>query len=98
MTVARPHGTATRPPNATAHQGGTRHANTGVSSSPPNDDAAGTFDRAVAAGARIVTALEDSAWGDWGGRLRDPLGNIWWVVQHVEDVAPDEVAVRMRIE
>ena len=61
------------------------------------DDAAATFDRAVAAGARIVTALEDSAWGDRGGRLRDPLGNIWWVVQHVEDVAPDEVAVRMRI-
>jgi len=60
------------------------------------EDAAATFDRAVASGARVVTALADSAWGDRGGRLRDPLGNIWWVVQHVEDVEPDEVAARMQ--
>jgi len=60
------------------------------------DDAIGTFDRAVAAGGRVVTALDDSAWGDRGGRIRDPLGNIWWVVQHVEDVEPAEIASRMQ--
>jgi uncharacterized glyoxalase superfamily protein PhnB len=41
------------------------------------DDAEATFDRAIAAGARVVTALDDTAWGDRTGRLRDPLGNIW---------------------
>jgi PhnB protein len=60
------------------------------------DDAEAAFDGAVAAGARVVTPLDDAAWGDRGGRVRDPLGNIWWIVQHVEDVAPDEIAVRMR--
>jgi PhnB protein len=59
------------------------------------DDAEATFDRAVSAGARVVTALDDTAWGDRGGRVRDPLGNIWWIVQHVEDVPPAEIAVRM---
>lgn len=60
------------------------------------DDAEAAFDRAIAAGARVVTALDDSAWGDRGGRVRDPLGNIWWVAQRVEDVPPGEIAVRMR--
>lgn len=59
------------------------------------DDADGAFQRAVDAGARIVTPLDDNAWGDRGGRVRDPLGNIWWVVQHVEDVDPDVMVTRM---
>lgn len=54
----------------------------------PDADAA--FEKAVAAGARVVTQLSDSAWGDRGGRLRDPFGNIWWVMAHVEDVPADE--------
>jgi PhnB protein len=54
----------------------------------PDADAA--FEQATAAGARIVTQLADSAWGDRGGRLRDPFGNIWWVMAHVEDVSADE--------
>jgi PhnB protein len=60
------------------------------------DDARSVFDRAVAAGARVVTELDDTAWGDRTGRIRDPLGNVWWVVQHVEDVTPDEMALRLR--
>ena len=59
------------------------------------DDAEAAVERAVDAGARIVTPLDDSAWGDRGGRVRDPLGNIWWVVQHVEDLEPDEMVARM---
>ena len=54
----------------------------------PDADAA--FEKAIAAGARVVTRLSDSAWGDRGGRLRDPFGNIWWVMAHIEDVSPDE--------
>jgi PhnB protein len=60
------------------------------------DDADAAFERAVAAGARVVTPLDDAAWGDRGGRVRDPLGNIWWVVQHVHDVPPEEIAVRLQ--
>jgi len=58
-------------------------------------DADTAFERAVAAGARVVTELADSAWGDRGGRIRDPFGNIWWVMAHVEDVPQDEVWTRM---
>jgi PhnB protein len=60
------------------------------------DDAEATFARAVDAGARVVTPLDDTAWGDRGGRVRDPSGNIWWVVQHVEDVPADEMALRLK--
>jgi PhnB protein len=59
------------------------------------DDVEAAFRRALGAGAAIVTPLDDTAWGDRGGRVRDPLGNIWWVVQHVEDVPPDEMVNRM---
>lgn len=59
------------------------------------DDAEAAVDRARAAGARVVTELSDTAWGDRGGRVRDPLGNIWWVVQHFEDVSPAEMVARM---
>ncbi len=51
------------------------------------DDADTAGERAVDAGARVVTPLDDAAWGDRGGRVRDPLGNIWWVVQHVEETS-----------
>jgi PhnB protein len=59
------------------------------------DDANATVDRALAAGAHLVTAPADAAWGDRTGRVRDPLGNIWWVVEHVEDVTPAEMATRL---
>ncbi|MER5792177.1 VOC family protein [Streptomyces sp. NPDC001980] len=59
-------------------------------------DADATFDRAVAAGGRVVTALADNAFGQRGGRIKDPFGNIWWVVGHVEDVAEEEMWHRLR--
>ena len=58
-------------------------------------DADVAFERAVSAGAEIGTRLLDNAWGDRGGRLRDPFGNIWWVTAHVEDVPADESWRRM---
>ncbi|MGI5242642.1 NAD(P)H-binding protein [Dactylosporangium sp. CA-139066] len=57
----------------------------------PDADAA--IARAVAAGARVVTASATHAFGQRGGRVRDPWGNIWWVSTVVEDVAP-EVGMR----
>lgn len=39
-----------------------------------------TFSRAIAAGGDVVTSLADNAFGQRGGRIKDPFGNIWWVV------------------
>ncbi|WP_327358565.1 VOC family protein [Streptomyces sp. NBC_01304] len=59
----------------------------------PDADAA--MAAAVAHGARVVTEAVDNAWGDRGGRVRDPFGNIWWVTSRVEEVAPDVAWQRM---
>ncbi|WP_433614308.1 VOC family protein [Dactylosporangium sp. CA-139114] len=53
-------------------------------------DADRTIERGVAAGARVVTAAATQAFGQRGGRIRDPFGNIWWISAVVEDVAPEE--------
>src|SRR4051794_34585700 len=50
-------------------------------------DADATVAAALAAGASLVTPVRTSGIvGDRVGRVRDPLGNIWWVQTHVEDV------------
>ncbi|MDP9792780.1 putative glyoxalase superfamily protein PhnB [Catenuloplanes nepalensis] len=60
----------------------------------PDADAAVT--RAVAAGARVVTPPANDAFGRRGGRVRDPFGNIWWVVAQIEEVSEDEMWRRLR--
>jgi PhnB protein len=59
------------------------------------DDADATMARAVAAGARVVTEPATHAFGQRGGRVRDPFGNIWWISAVVETVDPDEGLRRM---
>ncbi|MEU4688634.1 VOC family protein [Actinoplanes sp. NPDC023714] len=58
-------------------------------------DADEVFTRATAAGAHVVTAVANDAFGNRGGRIRDPFGNIWWVMSHLEDVAEDEIWRRL---
>ncbi|MFJ9388468.1 VOC family protein [Nocardioides sp. NPDC101246] len=60
----------------------------------PNADE--SFTRALAVGATVVTELSDSAFGQRGGRIKDPFGNIWWVVSHVEDVSEDVMWQRLQ--
>jgi PhnB protein len=60
------------------------------------EDGAAVFARAVEAGATVVTQLTDLAWGDRVGRVRDPLGNLWWIQQRVEEPTPDELARRFQ--
>ena len=60
----------------------------------PDADAA--FGRAIAAGADVVTELADSAFGQRGGRIKDPFGNVWWIVSHVEDVPEDVMWQRLQ--
>lgn len=59
----------------------------------PDVDA--TYARAIAAGAAEVTPLMTSRIiGDRGARIRDPLGNIWWLQTRVEDLTQDEMMAR----
>ncbi|NEC89696.1 VOC family protein [Streptomyces sp. SID12501] len=60
------------------------------------DDSEKVFSRAVAAGGQVITAVADDAFGQRGGRIKDPFGNIWWVVSCVEDVAEDEMWKRLQ--
>lgn len=56
----------------------------------PDCDAA--YRRALGAGATSVTAPTSLYFGDRVGRVRDPLGNIWWLQTHVADVDPADLA------
>lgn len=59
------------------------------------EDADETFRRAQEAGADPVTEPTELFWGDRVGRVRDPLGNLWWIQQRVVEPTPEEVAERM---
>lgn len=59
-------------------------------------DADRVFQRAVAAGGHVVTPVADNAFGQRGGRIKDPFGNIWWVVSSVEDVSEEEMWKRLQ--
>jgi PhnB protein len=60
------------------------------------EDADQAYQRALRAGATPVTQVTELFWGDRVGRVRDPLGNIWWLQTHVKDVLPEEMAKRMQ--
>ena len=54
------------------------------------------FDRAVAAGADVVTPVGYQLWGDRYGCVRDPLGYRWGIASRCENLSKDELAERMR--
>jgi uncharacterized glyoxalase superfamily protein PhnB/uncharacterized damage-inducible protein DinB len=56
-------------------------------------DAAAAVERAVEAGATVITRATELFFGAIVGRVRDPQGNIWWLQQHVE-LGADEFAAR----
>ena len=58
------------------------------------EDVDATFNRAVAAGAKVDMPLANQFWGDRYGKITDPFGHNWGLAQHVEDVAPDEMKRR----
>ncbi|MBT2232093.1 VOC family protein [Nonomuraea sp. NEAU-A123] len=58
------------------------------------DDADAVHRRAVAAGGTSVTEITHVPWGDRAGRVRDPLGNLWWIHTRVEEVSPEELEAR----
>ncbi len=54
------------------------------------------FDRAVVAGADVVTPVGNQPWGDRYGCVRDPFGYRWGIAARREDLTKDQLAKRMR--
>lgn len=59
------------------------------------EDVDAFFEKAVAAGAKILIPIADQFYGDRSGRLEDPFGHVWLVSTHTEDVSPEEMQKRM---
>ncbi|HVQ36410.1 MAG TPA: VOC family protein [Pyrinomonadaceae bacterium] len=59
------------------------------------EDVDSFFEKAVAAGAKVLIPVADQFYGDRAGRLEDPFGHVWLVSTHVEDVSPEEMQQRM---
>ena len=54
------------------------------------------FERAVAAGAKVLKPVENQFYGDRSGFLQDPFGHLWSLATHVEDVSQQEMEERAR--
>ena len=52
------------------------------------------YQRALKAGAASLMEPADQFYGDRNAGVRDPVGNVWWIGTHIEDVAPEEIARR----
>ncbi len=58
------------------------------------EDGDAVYQQALAAGATSVTEMTNLFFGDRVGRIRDPLGNIWWIQTRLENLDPEEMAKR----
>lgn len=58
------------------------------------DNVDARFARAIQAGARVVSAVQDQFYGDRSGTLEDPYGVVWFVATHKEDLTAEEVQRR----
>jgi PhnB protein len=58
----------------------------------PDTDA--TYRAALKAGAASVMEPADQFYGDRNAGVRDPVGNIWWIGTHQEDVPREELERR----
>jgi PhnB protein len=50
--------------------------------------------RAVAAGAKVLRAIQDQFYGDRSGSIADPFGHVWHVATHKEDLSTEEIGRR----
>ncbi len=58
------------------------------------EDCDKTYQKALEAGGTSTRELETMFYGDRSGAVQDISGNTWWITSHVEDVSPEEMAVR----
>jgi PhnB protein len=60
------------------------------------EDVDAVVKQAVDAGATVLMEVGDQFWGDRFGSVQDPFGHSWAIATHVEDLTPDEIAVRAK--
>lgn len=60
------------------------------------DDSDESYAQAIKAGAISMTKVISQAWGERGGRVVDPFGNVWWITSKVEEVSPGEMMERSK--
>ncbi len=60
------------------------------------EDCDAVFERAVAAGAKVIEPLQDKFYGDRSGSVEDPFGQRWSIMTHKEDISPEEMEKRMK--
>lgn len=53
-----------------------------------------TWEQATKAGAKVQMPLNNMFWGDRYGHIEDPFGHRWALMQHIEDVSPEEMKRR----
>lgn len=58
------------------------------------EDCDASYQQALEAGGTSVTRPTDMPWGDRVARVRDPLGNLWWLMTRFEDVSLEEMERR----
>jgi len=59
------------------------------------DDVDGTFNKAVAAGGKVLMPVMDMFWGDRCCVVADPDGNKWMVATHKSEPTPQEMKAAM---
>jgi PhnB protein len=55
----------------------------------PDVDAA--YQSALQAGGTPIMPPDDQFYGDRTGGVRDPVGNVWWIATHIEDLSRGEM-------
>ena len=60
----------------------------------PDTDA--VYQKAVQAGGTSVMEPADQFYGDRNAGVKDPVGNVWWIATHIEDVSDEELARRVQ--
>ena len=54
------------------------------------EDVDSVVERAVAAGAKVLVAVQDQFWGDRTGRIMDPSGHVWIISTRIEETSEDQ--------
>jgi len=58
------------------------------------EDCDATYQQALKANATSVTKPTNMPWGDRVCRVRDPLGNLWWIMARIENISAEEIEKR----
>lgn len=58
------------------------------------EDVDAQFQRAVDAGATVVSEPKDQFYGDRSASVKDPFGHLWFLVTHKEDLTEEQIRQR----